>query len=303
MYLRHYGLSAKPFALTPDPAFLYPSRQHALALTMLEYGLESQASFLLLTGEIGSGKTTLVRRLIREQGQQAAVGLISHTHARFESIHAWVVSALEIAPADDSPIAQYEAIVDCCVREYACGRRTIIIIDEAQNLSIDVLEELRLLSNVNSEKDLVLQIVLVGQPELRVTLASQPLRQLAQRFSVDFHLRSLDRDETSAYVRHRIATAGGSAALFDDDALDLVYASSRGIPRLINHLCDLALVYGYADRRARIDGPLMREVVIERTGNGALPVFGPNDAAPPVRGSPSGRNLNGRRAGRTPGVA
>src|SRR3974377_1090503 len=108
MYERHFGFTTKPFALTPDPAFLYPSRQHAFALTMLEYGLESQASFSLLTGDIGSGKTTLVRRLIRDRGQRSVIGLVSHTHSRFESIHNWIVSALEIAPADDSAIAQYE---------------------------------------------------------------------------------------------------------------------------------------------------------------------------------------------------
>jgi type II secretory pathway predicted ATPase ExeA len=167
MYERHFGFHSKPFALTPDPAFLYLSRQHAMAMTMLEYGLESQASFSLLTGDIGSGKTTLVRRLLRGLGDQVAVGLISNTHDRFSSIHGWALSALGIAPADDSEIAQYEALVDSFVREYGRGRRTLLILDEAQNLSVEVLEELRLLSNVNSETDLVLQILLVGQPELR----------------------------------------------------------------------------------------------------------------------------------------
>jgi len=158
MYERHFGFHSKPFALTPDPAFLYLSRQHAMALTMLEYGLESQAAFSLLTGDIGSGKTTLVRRLLRGLGDQVAVGLISNTHGRFRSIHGWALSALGIAPADDSEIAQYEALVDSFVREYGRGRRTLLILDEAQNLSVEVLEELRLLSNVNSETDLVLQI-------------------------------------------------------------------------------------------------------------------------------------------------
>ena len=162
MYERHFGFAIKPFALTPDPAFLYPSRQHAMALTMLEYGLESQAAFCLLTGDIGSGKTTLVRKLLRQLGDHVAVGLISNTHNRFNSIHRWALSALEIAPSDESDIAIYEALVDSFVREYAKGRRTLLIFDEAQNLSIDALEELRLLSNVNSEKDLVLQILLVA---------------------------------------------------------------------------------------------------------------------------------------------
>ncbi len=163
MYERHFGLKMKPFALTPDPEFLYPSRQHAMAMTMLEYGLESQAAFCLLTGDIGSGKTTLVRRLLRQFADQVAVGLISHTHGSFKSIHGWALSALGIAPTDDSDIAMYEALVDAFVREYARGRRTLLIFDEAQNHSIEVLEELRLLSNVNSEKDLVLADP-VGRP-------------------------------------------------------------------------------------------------------------------------------------------
>ena len=136
MYERHFGLKTKPFSLTPDPAFLYPSRQHAKAMTMLEYGLESQAAFSLLTGAIGSGKTTLVQRLVRQLGDQVVVGLISNTHARFESIHRWVLSALNIVPADHSDIAQYEALVQTMVQAYAKGRRTLLIIDEAQNLSV-----------------------------------------------------------------------------------------------------------------------------------------------------------------------
>src|SRR5580692_3309999 len=236
MYERHFGFTAKPFALTPDPAFLYPSRQHAMALTMLEYGLESQAAFSLLTGDIGSGKTTLVRKLLRQLGDQVAVGLISNTHGRFKSIHGWALSALGIAPKDDSDIAIYEALVDSFVREYAKGRRTLLIFDEAQNLSIEVLEELRLLSNVNSEKDLILQILLVGQPELRAKLSRPELRQFAQRVSVDFHLKPLNLQETHSYIRHRLTVAGGSDALFQPSAIAYIHKLSGGIPRLVNRL-------------------------------------------------------------------
>ena len=264
MYERHFGFHSKPFALTPDPAFLYPSRQHAMAMTMLEYGLESQAAFSLLTGDIGSGKTTLVRRLLRGLGDQVAVGLISNTHGRFRSIHGWALSALGIAPADDSEIAQYEALVDSFVREYGRGRRTLLILDEAQNLSVEVLEELRLLSNVNSEKDLILQILLVGQPELRATLARPELRQFAQRVSVDFHLRPLDRSETHGYIRHRLTVAGGNDALFLPEAIEFVYVRTGGIPRLLNQLCDFALVYAFAEGRPCIDVDLIAQVVRER---------------------------------------
>jgi general secretion pathway protein A len=273
MYERHFGFTIKPFALTPDPAFLYPSRQHAMALTMLEYGLESQAAFSLLTGDIGSGKTTLVRRLLRQLGNQVAVGLISNTHSRFKSIHGWALSALGIAPSDDSDIALYEALVDFLVREYAKGRRTLLIFDEAQNLSIDALEELRLLSNVNSERDLILQILLVGQPELRVNLSRPELRQFAQRVSVDFHLRPLERPETHAYIRHRLTVAGGNAALFSPDAIEFMHARTKGVPRLLNQLGDFALVYAFADGRTSIDADLISQVVRDRIGNQALPTF------------------------------
>jgi general secretion pathway protein A len=280
MYERHFGLKMKPFALTPDPEFLYPSRQHAMAMTMLEYGLESQAAFCLLTGDIGSGKTTLVRKLLRQFGDQIVVGLVSNTHGSFKSIHGWALSALGIAPTDDSDIAMYEALVDTFVREYAAGRRTLLIFDEAQNLSIEVLEELRLLSNVNSEKDLVLQILLVGQPELRAKLSRPELMQFAQRVSVDFHLRPLDRQETHAYIRHRLKVAGADqTTLFSADAIEFMHARTKGVPRLLNQLGDFALVYAYADGRKTIDADLVAQVVRDRHSGQALPTFVAEPAA------------------------
>jgi type II secretory pathway predicted ATPase ExeA len=270
MYERYFGLAAKPFALTPDPAFLYPSRQHGMALTMLEYGLESQAAFSLLTGEIGSGKTTLVRKLVRQLGERTTVGLISNTHPRFRAIHGWALSALGVKSSADADIALYEALVDHLVAEYGRGRRTLLILDEAQNLSVEALEDLRLLSNVNSEKDLVLQILLVGQPELRETLSLPELRQFAQRVSVDYHLKALDANDTAAYVGHRLEIAGGDPTLFGPDALVLVHAHTRGVPRLVNQLCDYALVYAYAEGLRGIDAQLISQVVSDRRGGVAL---------------------------------
>jgi general secretion pathway protein A len=270
MYERHFNFSVKPFAMSPDPAFLYRSRQHAAALTMLEFALENQAPFSLLTGEIGSGKTTVVRHLLRMLGDQVTVGMISNTHARFRSIHPWVLSALGVVPADDSDIAQYEALVDFLVREYAQGRRTLLILDEAQNLTVRILEELRLLSNVNSEQDLALQILLVGQPELRAKLE---LTQFAQRVGVDFHLESLSLPEARAYVQHRLGTAGGDPGLFELTAVDLIHSRTRGIPRLINQLCDLSLVYAFAEGRRRIDARLIEQVLEERERGRAMAVF------------------------------
>jgi general secretion pathway protein A len=275
MYERHFGFNARPFSLTPDPSFLYPSRQHAMAMTMLEYGMQSQAAFSLLTGDIGSGKTTLVRRLLRELGDQAVVGLVSNTHGQFKSVHGWALSALGLVPTDDSDVARYEALVNSFVREYAKGKRTLLIFDEAQNLSLDALEELRLLSNVNSERDMVLQILLVGQPELRTTLMRAKLRQFAQRVSVDYHLQSLDLTEAHAYVRHRLEVAGGAPSLFSPESVDLVHAHTRGVPRLMNQLCDFALLYAFADGRTTVDSDLVSQVVRDRGTGVALPSISP----------------------------
>jgi general secretion pathway protein A len=284
MYEHFYGLKCRPFALTPDPAFLFRSRQHSMALTLLEYGLESQAAFGLLTGDIGSGKTTLLRHLVRHAGEKVTVGLITNTHGGFRSIHPWALSAFSIAPTKNTKIAQYEALVEFLVREYAAGRRVLLIIDEAQNLSVAVLEELRLLSNVNSEQDLVLQILLVGQPELRDTLSRPELRQVAQRISVDFHLRPLDAAASSEYVRHRVRAAGGDGDLFSIDALERVFRETGGVPRLINQLCDLSLVYGYAARARRIDEEVISQVIADRVEANALSVFAAGvNADPPVQ--------------------
>lgn len=265
MYLRYFNFKCKPFAMNPDPAFLFASKQHTAALTMLEYAMEAQASFCLLTGEIGSGKTTLVRQLIRMLGEKATVGLVSNTHARFRSIHPWVLSALGVVPRDSSDVAQFEALNEFFIGEYSKGRRTLLIFDEAQNLSVRTLEELRLLSNLNSENDLAVQTLLVGQPELREKMARPELKQLAQRVAVDFHLQSLPVTEALAYVQHRLKVAGGDEAIFQRRAVELIHQHSGGIPRVMNQLCDLALVYAYAERFDRISARLVAQVLQDRS--------------------------------------
>jgi general secretion pathway protein A len=279
MYEAHFHFISKPFAMSPDPAFLYQSSQHAAAATMLEYAIESQAPFCLLTGAIGSGKTTLLRHFLRRLGENTTVGLISNTHGGFGSIHPWALSALGIAPADDSEIAQYEALIDFFVREYGRGRRTLLVFDEAHNLSPTILEQLRLLSNVNSENDLALQVFLVGQPELRVKLESPELEQFAQRVSVDFHLGPLTLDDTQSYIQHRLTVAHGDPSLFRAEAIEFIHGRTRGIPRLINQLCDLALVYAYAEHRASIDLSLLQDVLQDRQQRGAMPLFGGRTSA------------------------
>ncbi|HEY0802984.1 MAG TPA: AAA family ATPase [Steroidobacteraceae bacterium] len=265
--------------MNPDPAFLFTSEQHSKALTMLEYAMESQAAFCVLTGEIGSGKTTLVRHLIRTFGDEVSVGLISNTHEHFRSIHPWALSALGIVARDSSEIAQYEALTEFFIREYGKGRRTLLIFDEAQNLSIQTLEELRLLSNLNSEEDVALQTLLVGQPELRLKMARPELKQFSQRVAVDFHLQSLSASETEAYIRHRLTVAGGSDAIFQPSAIAYIHKIAGGIPRLVNRLCDLSLVYAFADGCECIDAALVAQVLQDRSDGRASERAGTDAAA------------------------
>jgi general secretion pathway protein A len=281
MYEKHFKLKCKPFALNPDPTFLFPSDQHAAALTMLEYAIESQAPFCLLTGAIGSGKTTVMRHFLRQLDDTVTVGLISNTHGRFSSINPWALSSLGIVPPNNSDIAQYEVLTDFFVREYAKGRRTLLVVDEAHNLTPPILEELRLLSNVNSESDVTLQVLLVGQPELRSKLEQRELEQFAQRVSVDFHLGALTLQDVSLYIRHRLTVAGGNGSLFDREAIAFVHGRTGGVPRLINQLCDIALVYAYAEQLEVIDVSVLQSVLQDRQKRGAIALFGAGPASQP----------------------
>lgn len=271
MYESYYGLREKPFGLVPDPAFLFPSRHHQFALMMLEYAVLNRASFALLTGEVGSGKTMLIRQLLRRMGDDVRAGLISNTNRHFGKLLQWVCQAfdLEISGRDDAEL--YQAFVDFLIQQYREGRRVVLIVDEAQNLDPSMLEELRVLSNVNADQHLVLQTILVGQPELREALRRRDLRQFAQRISTDYHLPTLSMQETRLYVRHRLSTAGGDPELIEMDAVDLAWTRSGGIPRLVNQLCDTALVYGFADQRQRVDLATMQQVVEDRMSGGLFP--------------------------------
>lgn len=282
MYERYFHMTSNPFAMNPDPAFLYPSSQHATALTMLEYAIESQAPFCVLTGEIGSGKTTLLRYFLRTLGDKITVGLIGNAHASFRSILPWAASALGVGAAEDSDIAHYQALVDFVIREYGKGRRSLLVVDEAHNLPPAILEELRLLSNVNSEQDLALQVFLVGQPELRRKLQQPALEQFAQRVSVDFHLNSLTLQDAHAYIVHRLSVACGDPGLFQADAIAFIHERTRGIPRLINQFCDLALVYAFAEQRNSIDLQLLQYVLQDRKHKGAIALFAGRSGGAPI---------------------
>lgn len=268
MYESYFGFQEKPFSLLPDPGFLYLGRKHSMALAMLQYGVRSQAGFTVIAGEIGSGKTTLIRHLLDQLDQDVTVGLISNTHSSFGELLEWVLLAFGIPHQGLDKVARFHRFTDFLISEYSHRRRTVLIIDEAQNLGAETLEELRMLSNINADKSMVLQLILVGQPELRHLLRRPGLEQFAQRVSVAYYLEALSPEETAAYVRHRLRTAGGNPKLFDEDALALVHRAGRGVPRVVNTICDMALVYAYAGGQTHVDRTLVEEVIRDRTATG-----------------------------------
>ena len=264
MYENFYGFREKPFSLLPDPDFLYLSSKHSSAYSVLEYGLTGQAGFTVISGEVGSGKTTLVRRFLQQVGADTTVGLISNTPSGFGDLLRWILYAFDIDYQGKETVELHEAFIQFLIAQYAVGRRCVLIIDEAQNLKVETLEELRMLSNVNASKDLLLQVVLVGQPELAETLSRPDMSQFAQRISISYHLKALTLEETHAYIRHRLAVAGGDATIFTDAACDALYILSNGVPRVINGLCDIALVYGFGEETPQIDMETVLAVVEDR---------------------------------------
>lgn len=273
MYEDFYRLRSRPFSLTPDPSFLYPSKQHGFALTMLRYGVQNGTGFCVLTGEIGSGKTLLVRQLLAAMQDDVSVALLNSLARDSGDLLRWVCAAFGIDCAGRDAVSLYQLLVEFLLREYAAGRRSVLIVDEAQNLGVDMLEHLRLLSNVNDGRHVVLQTILVGQPELLDTLRSPQLRQFAQRVGIDYHLKPLGLEDTVAYVRHRVGVAGGNIELFAREAIVLVHEASQGVPRLINQLCDTALVFGFAEQQETIDASLMRQVIDSRCEGGIFPAL------------------------------
>ncbi len=261
MYESFYGLAEKPFALTPDPSFLYLSKRHQNGLTMLQYGLTLTGSITVITGEVGSGKTTLVRHILKSLDPQFTVGYLTNTHPNIKDLLKWILMAFGLNYRDKDEVELYESLITFIIEQYADNKRTLLIIDEAQNMSTETLEELRMLSNLNAGKDHVLQLVLIGQPELADTLRKPELRQFAQRISVDYHLTPLTPTEATDYIQHRVATAGGAPGLFTDQACQAIHHYAHGIPRLINTLCEMALVYGYADDQKIITPEVVHEVV------------------------------------------
>lgn len=268
MYESFFGFKERPFSLLPDPSFLFPSRRHAMAATMLEYAIESQAGITLVTGDIGMGKTTLVRHLLNRLGDSVAVGLINNTHRSFGELLQWVNLAFDLPYEGKDKVALFQAFQNHLIQEYAKGRRTILIVDEAQNMDSATLEELRVLSNINADKFQVLQLILVGQPELRSTLRRAELEQFVQRIGVDYHIAPFDENESSAYIQHRLRCVGGNPNLFSAEAERFIHNQAGGVPRVINSLCDMALVYAYADQLPSVSLDLVTSVIKDKIDNG-----------------------------------
>jgi len=256
------------------------STKHQRALSMLEYGLMNQAGFTVITGEIGAGKTTLIRQLLERIDHDITVGLVSNTHQSFGEMLQWVLLAFGLQYRGKEKVEMYETLVEFLIEEYGRNRRTVLIIDEAQNMSPQGLEELRMLSNINANKDQIFQLILVGQPELKDKLRKPELTQFAQRIAVDFHLETLNLQETWKYIRHRVTLAGGDPDLFDSTACAAIHYYSRGVPRLINVLCDTALVCGFGEGLEYIDAELIHDVVKDKKLGGILPVWEENMPSP-----------------------
>ena len=272
MYERFYDLRERPFALSPDPEYLYPSRVHREALDYLRYGIESQAGFVVITGEIGSGKTTLLQTLLRGLDSDTTVGRIVNTMLEPRELLETIMIDFGLDPVGKSKPLILRDLAQYLVDQRLAGRLVLLVIDEAQNLSQAALEELRMLSNLETEKSKLLQIVMVGQPNLRDKLAAPELEQLRQRITVSYHLQPLDAVETANYINHRLLRAALGAPLqFPREVTDTIHARSRGVPRIINVICDAALVFGYAEERRQIDLPLIRDVLGELETTGILP--------------------------------
>jgi general secretion pathway protein A len=300
MYERFYELRERPFALSPDPEYLYPSRVHQEALDYLRYGVESQAGFIVITGEIGSGKTTLLQTLLRNLDTQTTVGRIVNTLLEPRELLETILIDFGLDPGGRGKPLLLRDLSQYLVDQRIAGRLVLLVIDEAQNLGLGALEELRMLSNLETEKSKLLQIVLVGQPNLRDKLAAPELEQLRQRITVSYHLRPLDAEETGRYINHRLRHAAIGAPLeFPPASTNLIHARSRGVPRIINVICDAALVSGYVDERRDFDEALLTGVLAELETSGVLPAesapAAPAESNPPAPPDDASRPSRRRR--------
>jgi general secretion pathway protein A len=269
MYEAFFGLKENPFNLNPDPEYIFMSDGHENAHTHLEYAIMESKGFVVLTGEIGAGKTTLLNLFINEIPEDYNVGLINHTFVTPIQFVRKVCREFEVDVNGSDKETMLDAFHEFLLEQYAQNRRVVLIVDEAQNLASKTLEEMRMLSNLESDKSHLIQIILVGQPELKTKLKKKELEQLAQRITVHFHLEALGRQEVHAYILYRLKVGGAKRAnIFTDEAMDAIARYSKGIPRMINIICDAALVYAFADSKEFVDVNIINDVIKERAAGG-----------------------------------
>lgn len=283
MYERFYHLRERPFSLTPDPEYLYLSPVHREALDHLRLGVEAEAGFVVVTGEVGSGKTTLLQALLRSLDNRATIARLVNTLLEPKELLEAILIDLGLDPVPASKPAMVRDLARLLVEHHLQGQRVLVVIDEAQNLSRGALEELRMLSNLETEKSKLMQIVLVGQPDLRQRLASPHLEQLRQRITVRYHLAALDAHEVFNYVNHRLRCAALDKPMtFPREVTDAIHERSRGIPRTVNVICDAVLLVGYSEDRRQIDEALLQAAIEELEATGVLgaPIRRPWGRAP-----------------------
>lgn len=274
MYESFYRLREKPFSIVSDPSVLYLSDHHQRALTYLEYGLMENAGYILLTGAVGTGKTTLVRYVLENLAGDMEVAVVFNTNLSAKEFIDFILQSYNLEQSGDSKRESIELFNRFLTAKHAENRKVLLIIDEAQNLSDDVLEEVRLLSNLQIDNELLLHVMLVGQPELKKRLRQPTHIPLSQRIAVNFFLAPLSKNEVQDYISFRIEKVGGRPDLFEPDAVALIYRESDGIPRTINLLCDAALVYGFGYDLETINASVIEQVIKDRGGLGSTPEVG-----------------------------
>ena len=288
MYESFYGFKEKPFDLHPDPDYLYMSRVHENTYVHLEYAILENKGFVVVTGEIGSGKTTLLNYLLNQISGNLQVGLVNNTNILPSEFLKMVCKEFELDPRTSDKAELIDIFSGFLIEQFAAGERVVLIIDEAQNLTNDTMEEIRMLSNIETEKHHLIQIILVGQPELRFKLQQSNLKQFAQRVTVHCHLKGLEKDEVKEYVEHRLEVGGSERFdIFDPETIEKISDYSRGIPRLINILCDSALVYGFADGLETISTAILDNVYEELKALGTFTDYDVKPSANPPTTKPS----------------
>ena len=288
MYESFYGFKEKPFDLHPDPDYLYMSRVHENTYVHLEYAILQNKGFVVVTGEIGSGKTTLLNYLLNQISGNLQVGLVNNTNILPSEFLKMVCKEFELDPRTSDKAELIDIFSGFLIEQFAAGERVVLIIDEAQNLTNDTMEEIRMLSNIETEKHHLIQIILVGQPELRFKLQQSNLKQFAQRVTVHCHLKGLEKDEVKEYVEHRLEVGGSERFdIFDPETIEKISDYSLGIPRLIDILCDSALVYKIADGLETISTAILDNVYEELKALGTFTDYDVKPSANPPTTKPS----------------